>query len=76
MIGAALTYGLALAIGRIATLFTQMLKSNLLYSSVIEHDGRVGKQLTVFGTFLAITAAGIIGAVVFLAIGYGIAIFR
>jgi hypothetical protein len=44
----------------------------LLYASVIRHDDRVGKQLTILGSFMALVADLIIRAGLFLAIGYGI----
>jgi hypothetical protein len=52
-----------------------MLKSNILYSTVIENDGRVGKQMTFLGSVLGILAAGIVGAILFLVVGYVIALF-
>jgi hypothetical protein len=52
-----------------------MIKSNLLYASVIENDGRVGKQLTFLGSVLTLAAAAVVGAAAFLAVGYLIAVF-
>jgi hypothetical protein len=53
-----------------------MIRNNILYASVIENDGRVGKQLTFLGSVLGLAAAGAIGTILFLAAGYAIAFLR
>ena len=45
------------ASGRRFSIMPAMLKSNLLYSTVIENDGRIGKQFTVLGSLLLGSAA-------------------
>jgi hypothetical protein len=51
------------------------ISQNLLYASVIENDGHVGKQMTFLGSVLTLAAAVVIGAAAFLAVGYLIAVF-
>jgi hypothetical protein len=53
-----------------------MIKSNILYATVIENDGRVGKQLTFLGSVLGLAAAGAVGTILFLAFGWAAALLR
>jgi len=52
-----------------------MIKTNLLFSSVIENDGRISKQFTFLGSVLAIAAGAAIITLGFLAVGYLSAVF-
>ena len=53
-----------------------MLKQNLLYATVIENDGRVGKQFTFLGSVLGLAAAGAVVTFLFLAVGWAAALLR
>ena len=52
-----------------------MIKSNLLLATVIENDGRIGKQFTFLGSVLVVAAGAIAGTALWFAVGYAIAIF-
>jgi hypothetical protein len=49
-----------------------VIRNHLLYSTVIENDGRIGKEPTFLGVVLGMAAV----AILILAAGYAIALFR
>ena len=52
-----------------------MIPKSLLYADIIEHDGRVHSEPTFLGVALLIAAALVIVNLLFLGIGWAIAIF-
>jgi hypothetical protein len=53
-----------------------VIRNNLLYATVIESNGRVGKQFTFLGSALILAITLAVGAVAFLSIGYAAALLR
>jgi hypothetical protein len=53
-----------------------MIRNNILYATVIENDGRVGKQFTFLGSVLGLAAASTVVTILFLAVGWASALLK